>query len=250
MRPKSESEIQIMRRAGNILASVLAKLENELAAGMSTKDLANLAASELKKLGGKAAFLNHEGFPDVLCVSLNNEIVHGLPAPRRIVNKGDIVKLDLGVLYKGLIVDGASTLVAGSPPSGGIKRLVEGTRSALSVGIAAIHGDGTRVGDISAAIQAILDRHKLGIIRDLVGHGVGDQIHESPNVPNYGVAGTGANLTAGMTIAIEPMATLGDWQIDTAQDGWTVQTRDGSLAAHFEHTVLITKDGAEILTTL
>jgi methionyl aminopeptidase len=131
-----------------------------------------------------------------------------------------------------------------------IKRLLEGTKKALDAGIAAIKGDGTRVGDISAAVQEVLDANKLGVVRDLVGHGVGDSIHEAPNIPNYGSKGTGPKLSAGMTIAIEPMATLGDWQVNVLDDGWTVVSRDGSLSAHFEHTVLITDDGAEILTTL
>jgi methionyl aminopeptidase len=131
-----------------------------------------------------------------------------------------------------------------------VKRLIEGTKKSLEAGIAAIKGSGTRVGDIAAAVENVLNQYKLGVIRDLVGHGVGYDIHEQPNIPNYGVAGTGPTLSAGMTIAIEPMATLGDWQINIAKDGWTIITRDGSLGAHFEHTVLITQDGAEILTTM
>ncbi len=251
MRPKTDKEIEIMRAGGRMLANVLNKLSQELTPGMSTKDLALVAAREIKSLGGQPSFLNHENFPEVLCVSLNEELVHGIPSAKRIIKEGDVVGLDFGVIYKGLIVDGATSLVAGDrQPLPDVKRLLEGTKQALSVGVEAVRGDGTRVGDISFAIQQELDRYKLGVIRDLVGHGVGDKIHEQPNIPNYGARGTGAALRTGMTIAIEPMASLGDWRVDTAPDGWTVVMHDGSLAAHFEHTVLVTKNGAEILTTL
>ncbi|MBI1952107.1 type I methionyl aminopeptidase, partial [Candidatus Saccharibacteria bacterium] len=192
----------------------------------------------------------YQDFPDVLCISVNEAIVHGLPGKNEIKD-GDVVNLDLTVGYKNLILDSAISVYAGGGvPSADIKRLLEGTQRALEAGINAIKGDGTRVGDISAAVQDTLNNYKLGIIRDLVGHAVGDKIHEEPNIPNYGVAGTGPMLPTGVTIAIEPMASLGDWHVDTASDNWTVVTRDGSLGAHFEHTVLITKDGAEVLTSL
>jgi methionyl aminopeptidase len=184
----------------------------------------------------------------VICISVNEGIVHGIP--NNIVFKdGDVVKLDLTLGHKGMIVDSAITVVAGSNNNADVTRLIEGTKKSLDAGIAAIKGSGTRVGDIAAAVQKVLDQYKLGIIRDLVGHGVGYDIHEQPNVPNYGIAGTGPVLSAGMTIAIEPMATLGDWQINMSKDGWTITTRDGSLGAHFEHTVLVTEKSAEILTT-
>ncbi len=251
MRIKTPAEIEIMRQGGRMLATVLEKLKKELKAGMSTKDLSDMAAAEVKKLGGRPAFLNHHDFPEPLCTSINHEIVHGLPSKKRILKKGDIIGLDFGVWYKGLIVDSATTeVVGGDYPNADAKRLLEGTREALDAGIAAISGDGTRVGDISAAVQNVLDRHKLGVIRDLVGHGVGDDVHEDPNMPNYGVKGTGPVLPAGVTIAIEPMASLGDWHIQTAADGWTIEMSDGSLGAHFEHTIVITDDGAEILTTM
>lgn len=248
MRAKTPSEIEAMRQGGRILASILGKLSKATVPGVSTKELANIAAKEIKAAGAQPTFLNHQDFPDVLCVSINQELVHGIPSSKRIVKDSDLVSLDLGVTYKGLIVDSATSVYVGNP-SADIKRLLEGTQRALMAGIDAIKGDGTRVGDISSAIQKVLDSYKLGIIRDLVGHGVGDQIHEDPNIPNYGVAGGGAMLPAGVTIAIEPMATLGDYEVETAKDGWTVLTADGSLSAHFEHTVLITEDGAEILTT-
>lgn len=239
-----------MCEGGQILAIVLDKVSSSLEPGMSTKDLSAIASKELKVLGGQPAFLGHEGYPDLICVSVNDQIVHGIPSGKKIIKEGDIVSLDFGVIYKGLVTDSATTVMAGAKTSTDIKRLLEGTKASLDAGIAAIKGDGTRVGDISAAVQSVLDSQKLGIVRDLVGHGVGDSIHEAPNIPNYGSKGTGPKLSTGMTIAIEPMATLGDWPVNVLADGWTVVTRDGSLAAHFEHTVLITENSAEILTSL
>lgn len=251
MRIKTPDEIKAMREGGRMLATVLDTLQKQLTEGMSTKDLADIAAAELKKLGGKPAFLNHQDFPDVLCTSVNSEIVHGLPNSKKILKKGDVIGLDFGVLYKGLNTDSAITAVVGGDyPNVDIKRLMEGTEESLKAGIAAIKGEGTRVGDISAAVQDVLDKYKLGIIRDLVGHAVGDEIHEEPNIPNYGVKGTGPLLQVGATYAVEPMASLGDWQIRTAKDNWSIEMADGSIGAHFEHTVVITDDGAEILTTL
>lgn len=234
-----------------MLALVLDLVENKIAPGISTKELSDFAAAELKKLGGQPSFLTHENYPEAMCISINEELVHGLPSSKKIIKKGDVVGLDFGVIYKGLITDGARTVFVGSQPPADIKRLLTGTKKALDVGISAVRGEGTRVGDISAAIQNVLEgQYKLSAIRDLVGHGVGDMVHEPPNIPNYGVSGTGIVLNAGMTICIEPMACLGDWQIGVAKDGWTVVTKDGSIAAHFEHTVLVTEQGAEILTAL
>lgn len=231
-----------------MLAAVLDTLEQEIKPGMSTKELADIAAREIKSLGGQPSFLNHENFPDVMTVSINDEIVHGIPTKDKKIADGDVVGLDFGVAYKGLMTDGAKTVFIGENPTADVKRLLEGTKKALDVGIDAVHGDGTRVGDISAAVEDVLNKYKLGIIRDLVGHGVGDDLHESPNVPNYGVSGTGPVLSTGMTICIEPMASLGDWHIDIADDGWTATMHDGSLSAHFEHTIVITEKSAEILT--
>jgi methionyl aminopeptidase len=249
MSPKNPSEIEIMRQGGKMLAGILNLLAEKVAPGVKPTDLAKIAAEEIKKGRLQPVVLGYEGFPDVICISANNEIVHGIPKAKPLED-GDIVKLDLTVGYKGMIVDSAITVIAGVNTSPDVKRLINGTKKSLEAGIAAIKGSGTRVGDIASAVEKVLNQNKLGVIRDLVGHGVGYDIHEQPNIPNYGVAGTGPILSAGMTIAIEPMATLGDWQINIAKDGWTVVTKDGSLGAHFEHTVLITKDGAEILTTI
>jgi methionyl aminopeptidase len=220
-----------------------------VAPGVTPKNIAKSAAEQIKKAGMQPVVLGYEGFPDVICISVNQEIVHGIPKSKPIKD-GDIVKLDLTLGHKSMVVDSARTVIAGTTASADAKRLVDGTKKSLEAGIAAIKGSGTRVGDIASAVQKVLDQHKLGVIRDLVGHGVGYDIHEQPNIPNYGVAGTGPILSAGMTIAIEPMASLGDWQIGVAKDGWTIIMKDGSLGAHFEHTVLVTQDGAEILTTI
>ncbi len=250
MRAKTPAEIELMREGGKKLARILQDSAKQIVPGTKPKELTAFAAEQIKAAGLRPALLGYEGFSDVMCVSINEGIVHGMPG-KQPIKDGDVVNLDLTIGYKNLILDSAiSVYVGSSPPSADIKRLLEGTKRALDAGINAIKGDGTRVGDISAAIQAVLDKYKLGIIRDLVGHAVGDKIHEEPSIPNYGVAGTGPVLPAGVTIAVEPMASLGDWHIDTASDGWTVVMRDGSIGAHFEHTVLVTEKGAEILTQI
>jgi len=248
-RVKTAQEIKAMRNSGQMLASVLKTLEKKLVVGMSTKDLAIIATNELKSLGGDAAFLGYQDFPDVICISVNEEVVHGIPRPDKIIGEGDIVGLDFGVRYQGMITDAAISVIAGRPKQIGHIRLVEDTAQALQVGIATVH-DQVRTGDIGSAIENSLRHRTYGIVRDLVGHGVGHHVHEDPNIPNYGRPNTGPWLSAGMTIAIEPMVTLGTDRVKVAQDGWTILTVDGSRSAHFEHTVLITEDGAEILTKL
>lgn len=247
-RVKTSQEIQAMRESGRMLAIVLQQVSAQVASGVSTKDLAESAKRELRKLGGQPTFLGYYGFPDVICVSVNDEIVHGIPRQDHLIHDGDIVSLDFGVTYRGMITDSAVSVIAGKPPPQAAK-LVEATSRALMAGISVMHG-GVTVGDISAAVQAVLDRGRYGIVRDLVGHGVGHELHEEPNIPNYGKRGSGPTLLTGMTVAIEPMATLGDYEIKTDPDNWTIRSRDGSLAAHFEHTVLVTQDGFEILTSL
>jgi methionyl aminopeptidase len=246
MHPKSTAEIEIMREGGRRLATILNQLKEMIQPGVKPTDISQAARAEIKKAGLKPVVLGYDNFPDVMCVSVNDVIVHGVPQAKP-TKDGDVVKLDLTLGYKSLVVDSAITVLAGNKRSADVKRLVEGTKKALDAGIAAIRGDGSRVGDISEAVQNELEKHKLGVIRDLVGHGIGHKIHEDPNIPNYGLSGTGPLLSAGMTIAIEPMASLGDWHVNIKKDG-TVVMRDGSLSAHFEHTVLITEDGAEILT--
>lgn len=244
---KTPAEIVAMRRSGAILAQVLQIVKSKIIAGITTKELAEIAARELKNLGGKPAFLGYHGFSDVICISLNDEVVHGIPSSKRKISNGDIVSLDFGVVIDSMITDAAISCIAGKPLNPQHQALVSITETSLMAGIDAIHG-ATHVGDIAASIQAVLDKAKYGIVRDLVGHGVGHELHEDPNIPNYGRAGKGPLLVPGMTIAIEPMATLGSERVYLDTDGWTVKTADESWSAHFEHTVLITDSGAEILT--
>jgi methionyl aminopeptidase len=248
IRTKTVKEIEAMREGGRLLAVVLATLKQAAAPGMTTKDLAEIAKREIRSTGGSPTFLGMYGFPDVLCVSVNDEVVHGIPNPKREIQDGDIVSMDFGVTLEGMITDGAVSVVVGKG-SGDRLRLVRDTEASLYAGISMLKA-GVRVGDLSHTIEQELKRGNYGIVRDMVGHGVGHELHEEPNVPNYGKKGTGPVLKEGMTIAIEPMATLGDHRVFIDVDGWTVRTQDHSLAAHFEHTVLITKSGAEILTQL
>jgi methionyl aminopeptidase len=245
---KTASEIAAMRESGRMLASVLQLLKKQLQPGMSTKDLAILAAREVETYGVEAPFLGYQGFPDVICISLNDEVVHGIPNPRRVIADGDIVSLDFGIKYRGMITDSAISLIAGTPKQKRHVELIERTEQSLQAGINVLR-DQVRTGDIGAAVQEVLDKFHYGIVRDLVGHGTGHDLHEDPNIPNYGRPNTGPWLSKGMTIAIEPMSTLGSDQVYAANDGWTILTQDHSWAAHFEHTVLITETGAEILTT-
>jgi methionyl aminopeptidase len=244
---KTDSEIVAMRESGRMLATVLHVLKQKLEPGMSTKQLADIAAAELKALGGKPSFLGYQGFPDVICISVNEEVVHGIPKTSKIITEGDIVGLDFGVTYNGMITDSAISVIAGKPKQKGHIDLLDRTQTALQVGIDAVH-DQVRAGDIGSAIENYLKKFPYGIVRDLVGHGVGHHVHEDPNVPNYGRANTGPWFSKGMTIAIEPMVTLGTERVNVADDDWTIVTADGKWAAHFEHTVLITENGAEILT--
>lgn len=248
-RIKTATEIDAMRESGAMLAAVLQIVEPLVVPGVVVKELSEAAASELKRLGGEAPFKGYAGpprFPDVICISLNDEVVHGIPT-ERVVQEGDLVSLDFGVRYRGMITDSAMTIIAGKALKSRHAELVQATERSMYAGIGVLR-DGVRIGDIGAAVEAVLRHGKLGIVRDLVGHGVGHELHEDPNIPNYGQAGRGAELHAGMTIAIEPMATLGGERVFVAADDWTIKTWDGSLAAHFEHTILITSDGYEVLT--
>lgn len=243
---KSDSEIAAMREGGKMLATVLESLSRQTEAGCTPKDMANLARSELEKLGGQPAFLGYQGFPDVICISVNNQVQHSIPTDDPMM-RGDVVNYDFGVKYKNMVTDGGISVCVGGKPSEAVKRLIDGTQQALESGLSVVKA-GARVGDISAAIEATLKKHRLGIVRELVGHGVGHHLHEAPEIPNYGRAGTGPVLQAGMTIAIEPITTLGQDHIVSDPDGWTIWTADGSWSAQFEHTVLVTDDSFEILT--
>lgn len=245
-RIKTAKELDDQRVSGKMNATILDLIGKAIKPGVTTKQLADMAAVELKKLGGKPSFLGYGGFPDVVCISVNSEVVHGIPG-KYVLQEGDIVSYDFGVTYNGMITDAARSSIVGGKGSPQVKKLVQGTLQSLDAGISVLKG-GVRVGTIAAAIEKEMTRHGFGIVRDLVGHGVGHQLHEDPNIPNYGNANTGPILYAGMTIAIEPMSTLGSHAVYSAADGWTILTKDNSLAAHFEDTILITDDGFEILT--
>jgi methionyl aminopeptidase len=244
---KTEQEIKDMKISGKMLATVLEYLRGEVKVGQTTKQLADLAAAELKRLGGKPAFLGYGGFPDVICISLNNEVVHGIPG-KEVIQDGDLVSLDFGVNNNSMITDAAITVIAGES-TGQKRKLLKGTEEALYAGIDVLK-NGVKTGDIGAAVEKVMTQYGFGIVRDLVGHGVGHQVHEQPDIPNYGTKGSGKKLEAGMTICIEPMSTLGGDSVYMDKDGWTIKTHDDSLSAHFEHTILITETGAEILTQL
>ena len=247
-RVKTAAELVAQRESGRMNATILELVGRKITAGITTKELADIAATELKKIGGQPTFLGYGGFPDVICISVNSEVVHGIPGAY-VLKDGDVVSYDFGVTYNGMITDAARTKVVGNSGAAKVKQLVTGTLQALDAGIDVLK-DGVRVGSIAAAIEDVMKQNGFGIVRDLVGHGVGHQLHEDPNIPNYSSGSMGPSLRAGMTIAIEPMSTLGSHTVYTAADGWTILSQDGSLAAHFEDTVLITEDGAEILTRL
>lgn len=235
-----------MRKAGGICSEVLFLLKNQIKSGMTTKELADIAAKKIDEVGGKPAFLGYNGFPEVICISVNDEVVHGIPSDKKVIHQGDIVSLDLGITFEGMIVDSAISVLVESKDEKKLN-LIRATEDSLRKSLNVIQ-EGCRVGNIGHAVETILNKKKYGIIRDLVGHGVGHKVHEEPNIPNYGRSGTGPTLSSGMTIAVEPMATLGGEAVYIDSDGWTVKTRDGSLSAHFEQTILITEDGCEVLT--
>lgn len=241
-----------MREGGKVLAGVLAGLRAYVQPGMSEREIDTWVGKEIAARGAIATYKTDEvSFPGHICISVNEQIVHSPPSDY-VLEEGDVVSFDLVIEYKGMKTDAAFTMIVGDQePKGAIKHLLQTTERSLQAGIAAIRGEGSRTGDIGAAIESVLEAGKLGVMRELVGHGIGAQMHMPPEVPNYGRAQSGAVLALGDTIAIEPMASLGGEKIVTdPSDGWTISTRDGSLAAHFEHTVLITEHGAEILTQL
>ena len=247
---KTPQQMKDMRECGRMLATIYDELRRKVTAGMSELDVNEFVAGRIKDFGAEATYLTDEvKFPGVICVSTNEQLVHSCPT-EYMFEKGDVVSFDLVITYKDMKTDSAFTMVVDDKPKGAVKHLLTTTERSLYAGIDAIKGD-VRTGDIAAAIEKVLKDGKLGIIRELVGHGVGLKMHMPPDVPNYGRKHTGVLLHPGDTIAIEPMATLGGEKIVTDKDdGWTIRTRDGSLAAHFEHTVLITENGAEIITQL
>ena len=242
---KSEREISLMRKAGNIVYRTHKYLEPYIKPGITTKELDKLAYDFIIGQDATPSFLNYQGYPASICTSINEEVVHGIPSNRKLKN-GDIIGIDIGACYKGYHGDSAWSYQVGSV-SREKAYLLEHTEKALFEGLKQVK-PGNHVGDISNAIETYANNHKLGVVRELVGHGVGNHLHEKPDVPNFGKKGTGPILKEGMTIAIEPMLNLGTREIYLLEDDWTIITQDGLPSAHFEHTVVVTKDGYQILT--
>ena len=246
---KTDAELTAMREGGKILATIFEGLKTRITPGVTELELDAWVAKEITAYGATATYRTSEvNFPGAICISTNEQVVHSIPT-NYVLRRGDVVGFDLVIEYKGMKTDSAFSVCVGEEPSGAKLRLLEGTEAALLAGIAAIPGP-TTTGVISHAVEQVLTRARLGIVRELVGHGIGHSMHEPPDIPNYGKPRDGKKLNVGDTIAIEPMATLGSERIITELDGWTISTADKSLAAHFEHTVLITETGAEILTRI
>ncbi|HTH41837.1 MAG TPA: type I methionyl aminopeptidase [Terracidiphilus sp.] len=243
---KSQQEIEKMRRAGQVVREVLELVRGQVKPGATTYDLEKAAEGRLKELGVKAAFKGYHGYPCVLCTSVNSEVVHGIPSPERVLHEGDIVSVDFGVVVDGYYGDAAITVPVGVI-NGDKARLLKVTEASLQAGIAAVK-PGATLGDVGAAVQRVVESEGFSVVRDFVGHGIGVQMHEDPQVPNYGQPGKGMKLRTGMVIAIEPMVNAGKPDVMVLDDGWTAVAKDGSASAHFEHTVAVTDTGARILT--
>jgi len=242
---KNDEELDAMRQAGKVVASILTKLRKQIRPGMETRELDTIADKELKRMGAKSSFKGYRGFPANLCVSVNDEIVHGIPG-KRVLREGDIVSLDFGAIFMGFQSDAAITVGVGkiSPEA---EQLLEATENALEAGVNAARL-GASLGDISAAIQKHAESKGYSVVREYTGHGIGREMHEEPQIPNFGLPGSGPVLKKGMTLALEPMLNIGDWYTRLGDDRWTVLTGDGSLSAHFEHTIAITNGEPEVFT--
>jgi methionyl aminopeptidase len=244
---KTPQEIEKMRRSGGVVREVLETVRDLVKAGATTLDLENAAAAKMKDLGAVAAFKGYRGYPCVLCTSVNEEVVHGIPSKSRVLRDGDIVSIDCGVVVNGYYGDSAITVAVGNGLSSEAKRLLDVTKASLESAIAVVK-PGATLGDIGAAVQEVVEADGFSVVRDFVGHGIGTHMHEDPQVPNYGRRGQGTKLRPGMVLAIEPMVNIGGPGVQVLKDGWTAVTEDGSLSAHFEHTVAVTHEGATVLT--
>ena len=243
---KSAAEIEKMRRSGAVLRQVHEAVRVAVKPGASTMDLELVASAKIEELGAKPAFKGYNGYPACLCTSVNNEVIHGIPSAKRVLQDGDIVSVDCGVILDGFYSDAAETYPVGKP-SPETERLLAITRASLDRAIEQVKV-GQTLGDIGAAVQEICEAEGFGVVRDFVGHGIGKNMHEDPQVPNYGKRGKGTKLKAGMVLAIEPMINAGSPEVKVLQDGWTAVTVDGSMSAHFEHTVAVTQNGPLVLT--
>lgn len=243
---KSQREIDLLKIAGNIVYKTHKYLKPYIKEGISTKELDRLAEDFIRSQDAIPSFKGYQGFPGTLCTSINSEVVHGIPNKNRILKNGDIISIDIGACYKGYHGDSAWTYVIGTIDDK-TKELLEHTEKSLFIGLEQVK-PGNRIGDISYAIEQYAQEHNLGVVKELCGHGVGTSVHEDPEVPNYGISNTGPRLKEGMVIAVEPMLTLGSPKIFVHDNDWTIDTEDGSPSAHYEHTVVVTKDGYQILT--
>ncbi|ODN30349.1 type I methionyl aminopeptidase [Fervidobacterium thailandense] len=248
IRLKTKEEIEKMKVAGQAVATVLIEVTKLIKPGATAFDVELLAEKILRELKCKPAFKGYGGYPYITTVSVNEEVIHGFPLKKKVFKEGDIVSVDVGAVYEGYYGDGAYTYVVGETDEKGWL-LVNTTREALE-NVVRIIKPGIRLGDVSSYIQKYVESRGFGVVRDFVGHGIGRALHEDPQVPNYGKPGTGITLKPGMTLAIEPMVTEGSWHVEVLDDGWTVVTVDGSRAAHFEHTIVVTDEGCEVLTKL
>jgi len=243
---KNSSQIARLRDAGRITGEVLQMAGELVRDGISTKEIDTAIHAYIKKCGATPSFLNYDGFPGSACISVNDEVIHGIPSSHRYLHEGDIVKIDVGAYYKGYHGDSANTFAVGAV-SDEAETLIRVTKEAFEAGIATIH-PGSRLGDLGAAIDGYVRQYGFSAVRRYVGHGVGQELHEEPEVPNFGTAGRGLRLCAGMVIAVEPMINAGSPDVTDLSDGWTVKTADGKLSAHYEHTLAVTDDGVVLLT--
>jgi len=244
---KSSDEVDRMRAAGRIVAATIDTVLGAVRPGVSTADLDRVAENFIRERDATPSFKGYRGFPASICASLNDEVVHGIPSPKRILKEGDVLSLDFGAIWEGYHADSAVTVFVGEPPSAEAEKLVRVTEDALEAGISQIRPGG-RLSDISHAVQQVVEGAGFSVIREYVGHGIGRNLHEDPQIPNYGLPGRGPELRPGLVVAVEPMVTMGDWRTRVLADDWTVVTADGSLAAHFEHTIAVTEGGHEVLT--
>jgi methionyl aminopeptidase len=245
---KSPEEIDRMRKAGRIVAGTIDRVVAAVEPGVSTASLDAVAEAYIRDQGAMPSFKGYRGtFPASICTSLNDEVVHGIPSPKRIVREGEVLSLDFGAIWDGFHADSAVTIIVGDPPSPEAEKLVRVTEESLEAGISQIRPGG-RLSDIGAAVQQVAEGAGFSVVREYVGHGIGRSLHEDPQIANYGDPGRGPLLKPGLVVAVEPMVNMGGWETRVLADGWTVVTEDGSLSAHFEHTIAVTEDGHEVLT--
>jgi methionyl aminopeptidase len=244
---KSPPEVERMRRAGRIVAGTIDAVLAAVAPGKTTADLDRVAEDYIRERDATPSFLGYRGFPASICASLNQEVVHGIPSPQRVLREGDILSLDFGAIWEGFHADSAVTIFVGEPASAEAEKLVRVTEEALEAGISQIRPGG-RLSDISHAVEQVVLGAGFEVVREYVGHGIGRDLHEDPQIPNYGSPGRGPELRPGLVVAVEPMVNMGGWETRVLADDWTVVTADGSLSAHFEHTIAVLEDGREVLT--